>query len=126
MRLSIAYNKKNLIDEYYVVIKLRLYWKEVNKGYVWNSSVNIFDKRVRVWICLSYGYKEESRESLYYSSFGIDYDYCGVYYDAVYTDHCWGTNYPDPWDVICFYREEIRKLLFKSGSRNKKTFSYPR
>lgn len=124
MRLSKAYNKKNLIDENYVAVKLRLYWIETNNEYVWGSSINIFDEKVRVWVCLSFGYKEESRESLYYSSFGIDYIYSGVCY-AIHVDHCWGTERPGPWEVICFYREEIHEKLFKSGSRNKKIFWLP-
>lgn len=125
-RLSEAYNKKNLIDENYVAVKLRVYWAETSKSYVWSSSIKIFEEKVRVWVCLTFGYKQESKEPLYFSTFGIECNYCGVFY-AVHAnvDHCWGTTYPDPWKVICFYREEIRDVLFKSGSRNKKTFNYP-
>ena len=123
-RLSEAYNKKNLIDENYVALKLRPYWAETSKGYVWSSSIKIFDEKVRVWVCLTFGYKEDSEKPLYYSSFGIDYNYVRIYYTS-HVDHCWGTDCPDPWEVICFYREEIREILFKSGPRNKKTFDYP-
>jgi len=122
MRLSKAYNHKNLIDEEWLIDKLERNWKQesVSSCY-WSSTVRFYNDVV--WVKLFFGYME-SQKPEYYSSFGI---VDGTTLDAKFftkTYYCWGDRYPGSWDVIRHYRDTMRKLLFPHGLRNQRQL-YP-
>ena len=124
MRLSKAYNHKNLIDEAWLIRELEKSWKQeskVSENY-WSSTVRFYDNVV--WVKLFFGYMENSQRPEYYSSFGI---VDGTTLDAKFvtrTYYCWGERYPGSWDVIRYYRDTMRKLLFPRGIRNQRQL-YP-
>lgn len=119
MRLSIAYNKKNLIDEYWVMHRLKQEWRVVN-GYFWSADTKLYGKTV--WVSLTFGYKEDVQsEAMYYSSFGINSMNASESF-AVAIDYCWGKLQPSAVDVIWYYCDKIQASLFPQGPRNKTEF----
>lgn len=119
MRLSVAYNKKNLIDEYWVMHRLKQDWRAVN-GYFWGAGTMLYNKNV--WVSLSFGYKDDNQtEAMYFSSFGINSMNANESF-AVETDYCWGKLQPSGVDVIWCYYDKIRDSLFPRGPRNKAEF----
>lgn len=120
MRLSEAYNRKNLIDENWVVNKLKQEWKIVRDSYLWSADVELYGKTV--WVKLFFGYmKEFQPRATYYSSFGINSKNTNEFY-PIMVDCCWGQAQPDTSDVIWYYCDRIQARLFPNGPRNKIEF----
>lgn len=118
MNLSEAYNKKNLIDENWVIDKLKQEWKLVHNGYFWSTDTKLYGKTV--WVSLFFGYREDSAQpvAMYYSSFGVNSKNASESF-VVVTDHCWGEIQPSALNVIWYYRDRIRASLFPKGLRNR-------
>lgn len=118
MRLSKAYNHKNLIDEARLIRELEKNWRTESVDNYWSSTVRFNDNIV--WVKLFFGYMEKSQKPEYYSSFGI---VNGTTLDNKFvtqTYYCWGEKYPVSWDVIIHYQDMIREFLFPRCLRNQK------
>lgn len=121
MNLSEAYNKKNLIDENWVIDKLKQEWRVVNGHFFWGADTKLYGKTV--WVSLFFGHREDDIQSgaMYYSSFGVNSKNTSESF-VVVTDHCWGEIQPSALSVIFYYYDRIRASLFPKGPRNRSEF----
>lgn len=120
MKLSKAYNLKNLIDEDWLIRELEKDWKvESANDHYWSSFVRFHNNSVLVRLFFGYGegYGENQRPR-YYSSLSIVDSTTKVSKFLAIPFYCWGDRYPSSRDVIQFYRDTMRKLLFPYGPRN--------